>query len=75
MPINITFSNTTDRFDRLPNFFHTSLTGFMSEEYIESILQLTLQAGIPANQTKLECIIEGLGNDSIQIFVNSSGKS
>lgn len=75
IPINITYDNTSDNnsVDNLNSVIITSLTEYISNEYIESTLILTLQANVSTNQTKLDCLIKGLGNESAVVFVNSSG--
>ncbi len=76
MPINITYDNTStlDDVNNLNSFITTSLDQYRNDEYAESTLQLTLQANVPTNQTKLECTIGNIGNDSVFKFVNSSGE-
>ena len=75
--INIThYENTSIIRDlnNLSSFINTTLTEFNSDQYIESILVLTVVANVPINQTQLNCIIDNIGNDTVQVFVNKSGK-
>ena len=76
MILNITYDNTSNINDphSLHNIVSTTLTRFISDEYVESILNLTVTHDIPIhNQTKIECIIENLGNDTVNVLINTSG--
>ena len=74
-PINVTYDHTSgkDESHSLNTFINTTLTNFVADEYIESILYVTVVADLPINQTKLECLMERLGNDTIYVPVNISG--
>ena len=74
-PINITYNHTSkrDESNTLNTFISTTLTNFREDEYIESILYITVVADVPINQTKLECLIGHLGNDTVYVPVNISG--
>ena len=74
-PLNITYdsSSVLHAVNSLNHFINVSLIRFESDEYVESTLAIVLQSNISADQTKLECIIHNLGNDSISLSVNSSG--
>ena len=56
----------------------TMLQQFMNltttDTYIESVLELTLIAGIHVNQTFLECLSGNLASDSEYVDVNTAGK-
>ena len=58
----------------LNNFVNAQLRNYESDAYITATLKIILQAGILINQTKVECIIRDLGNDSLYVFVNTSSK-
>ena len=76
MPFNITYGHYTNlnSVDSLNYFITTTLTQYISDEYIESTLNMTVVADIPINQTQLECFIGDLGNNSVYVSVNISGK-
>lgn len=75
MPINITYDSTSrlNNTDNLNDFISAIPRVYERGEYIESVLQLVLQDTISLNMTVTECIIEGLGIDSVTLIVNSSG--
>ena len=52
----------------------TTLLEYINDEYIESILILTVPVDLVVNQTVVECFITNLGLASDVIFVNISGK-
>ena len=58
----------------LNNFVNAQLRNYEIDAYITATLKIILQAGILINQTKVECIIRDLGNDSLYVFVNTSSK-
>ena len=71
--INITYNgssslNSVDLFDMQ---IRAVMTAYRAYEYIESIITVKVLGNI-TDEVKLECIIEGLANDSVT-FVNSSG--
>ena len=74
-PVNVTYDHKSrrDESHSLNTFINTTLANFVADEYIESILYMTVVADIPINQTKLECLIGHLGNDTIYVPVNISG--
>ena len=74
-PINITYDvgSVRGNIDPLNTFITTSLSQYVSDEHIESVLMLTVQDVVVTNQTKVECIIGDLGNEASIIFINSSG--
>lgn len=76
-PINIThYKNASIPSDlhNLSGIINSTLTDFSSGQYIESALVLTIVADITINQTQLSCIIDNIGNDTVHVFVNKSGK-
>ena len=48
-------------------------TQFVNEEFIESIIVITVLKNVSMNGTELECSITDLGSDSAVVFVNTSG--
>ena len=74
LPLNVTYSNGSSQMINLTNYITTSVTGFQSDEYIHSVLMVRVYAGIPTYEIILQCSINGLGNDTRVVFVNSSGK-
>ena len=76
MPVNVTYDATSSMSaDHLNKYITTELTAFESDVYAGSLLLLTLQADSDANQTIVECLIVDLANDSLNVYVNSSGNS
>ena len=72
-PINITYNgssslNSVGLFDMQ---IRAVMTGYIAFEYIESIITIKVLENI-TDEIKLECIIEGLENETVT-FVNSSG--
>ena len=74
-PVNITYDSSSilHAVNNLNYFIDASLIRFQSDAYVESTLMIVLQSNISADQTKLECVISNLGNDSVVVSVNSSG--
>ena len=75
MPVNVTYdsTSTTSELYVLNDHISTTLRDFVDNEYIESILYLTIVADVPLNETKLECFIGTIGNDTVYVTVNTSG--
>ena len=73
--LNITYNNTSLINDLYPlnSFISSSLTGFMKDKYAESSLNITVVADVLINQTKIECLINQLDNDTVYVPVNRSG--
>ena len=75
-PVNITFTGGENfNVDKSLNSYITaSLRAYVSDdEYIESELRLTVQANVSMNQTVIWCGIGDIGNESVNVHVNSSG--
>ena len=53
----------------------TATTIFVNEEYIESIIVITVLKNITMNETKVDCRIADLDSDSAIVFVNTSGRN
>ena len=75
MTVNITHDNTSsiNHFYQLNNYISSSLTQFMSDEYIESNLNIIVAAEILVSQIKIECLIGNTENDTVYASVNTSG--
>ena len=75
MPITIRYDNTSilNNMNNLAMSISTMLTQYRNDEYIESLLILTVLRNVSMNGTRLDCIIEELDNKTLFIFVNSSG--
>ena len=73
--VNITYDNTSSLMttDDLGMNISTSLTRFISDEYIESVAVLTVLNNLYINGTEIECQIDMLNSDTAQAFVNKSG--
>lgn len=76
VPINITYDNISSLYevDFFNNIISTSLQAFESDNYIESTLELTLSRSVSTNRTRVGCIIDSLGNDSILVTIDSKGE-
>ena len=73
MPINITlYPNVTIDGVNFNSYIAASITGFRSDEFIHSTLEVTVQPDISTDQIMLECSIEDLGNDSVTVLINTS---
>ena len=83
-PINFTYNSTSPIYEidyldmnisvTLTEFVTTAtVLEFVNEAYIESILTFTVLRNVNMNETKLECSIADLHNDTALLFVNSSG--
>ena len=53
----------------------TATTIFVNEEYIESIIVITVLKNVTMNETIVDCRIANLDSDSAVVFVNTSGKN
>ena len=77
MTANITYTNNsilnTGDHISIDNNIVTTLTGYASNEYIESTIAFTVLADVDLNVTMLECISEDLDSDSNTIFVETAG--
>ena len=74
-PISTTYPNARSNRTSLNSYIATFLTGFRSEEFIYSTLEVTVQRGMSADEIVAECLIDELGNNTIIIRVNISGTS
>ncbi len=75
MAIDILYNDTSNiNVTRLNGYVTTSLTRYIGEEYIESVLTITVQPNESIDQLRLQCLIEDLGNDSSYVFFNTSSK-
>ena len=75
MIVDITHDNTSSINDLylLNNFTTSILTRFMNNQYIESSLNITVLDIFLINQTKIECLIGQLDNDTVRVSVDTSG--
>ena len=74
--MNITYDSTfVSGTEIMLGDFITSTLSNITDEYIVSTVEFRVQLVIPFNQTQLECIIVGLGNEETVISVNTSSKS
>ena len=73
-PINATLFGSENK-TTLNSFITVSVTRFMSNMFIDSVLEITVQLGIPNNQIMLECLTENLGNFTTLVKINASGES
>ena len=74
MPVNITYDANEMMITDLGLNITTVLTGFVADEYIESMIILTVLRDIELSGTKVECITEDLNSKNTTIFVNISGR-
>ena len=74
-PFNITYDNIDDlnTVDDLGMNITTNLTSYRRDEYIESVIVLTVLRETFINGTLLECLSEELDSDSEVIIVMQSG--
>ena len=74
-PIEILYdhASTTNIADTLKLGVETTLTNFTRDNYIESLLELTIIKGVPINGTEIECSSENLNSVRIEVLVNTSG--
>ncbi len=75
MPLVITYDSTSILNES--NYFDESvttiLTDFRSDEYIESVMTVTLLRNVSVNDSRIECNIADLSSDSILVLVVASG--
>ena len=71
IPISITYPNPSISFNS--TYITTSLTGFRSDEFIHSTLEVSLQPDILTEEIMIECSIGDLGNDTAIIDITESG--
>ena len=67
-------SEFTTSMTRLDGFFNASIASYMHDEYIESMLIITVPPNPLDEQLSLHCEIENLGNASTSLYINSSSK-
>ena len=72
MPVNITYG--ANEMMILGLNITTVLTKFVADEYIESLIILTVLSDIELSGTKLECISEDLDSQNTTLIVNTSGR-
>ena len=74
-PLEILYdhASTTNTVDILKTGAKAILINFTRDNYIESLLELTIVKGVPINRTKIECSSENLDNANVEVFVNTSG--
>ena len=83
-PIYFTYNSTSPTYETdylnmnisvtLRGYHATATSEFVNEAYIESVLTFTVLKNVTMNETKLECSIADLHNDTALLFINSSGK-
>ncbi len=69
----ITYDGNSDPGDSTLNDYINVTLYMLNGEYIESTLELTVQANASANPTMLECFIGSLASDSLYVSINVSG--
>ena len=76
IPISITYDNASSIMltDSLPMNISVVLVNYIMDEYIESILVLTVLRNFTFNGSRLECSSGDLDNVTASVFVNSTGK-
>ena len=76
MLINITYDNTSipNNIDNLAMGIDSTLTTYRIDEYIESIIVLTVIRNVILDGNILECDISNLDSKTATVFVNSSRK-
>ena len=77
MPINITFDDTSSFYvaSDLGMNITATLTDYTIEEYIESVIELTVLSDMSVNGTELECRSSDLDSITTLVIVNMSGKT
>ena len=75
MSIAIRYDNTSilNNIDNLAVNINAFLIQYRSDEYIESIVTLTVLMNVNLNDTILQCTIADLDSMSTNVFVNTSG--
>ncbi len=75
MPVTITYDNSSilNNMNNLAMGVITILSTYRSDEYIESIIVLTLLIEVALDGTMLECSISDLDNETATLYINSSG--
>lgn len=75
MPVNITFDGDTSM--NVPYNLGTNitvtLTDYVAEDYIESMMVLTVLTDVLMNETEIECRSADLDSSTITVYVNMSG--
>ena len=71
--INITYPNSSENRTNLNNYITTSLTGYKSDEFIHSTLEIMVNQYTPTHQIMIECSIAELGFDSISFQSSEYG--
>ncbi len=77
MTMVITYDSTSrlNESNYLDESISTILTDIRSDEYIESVLTVTLLSNVSLNGSRIECNIANLSSDSILLRVVTSGKN
>ncbi len=75
MPIGITYNSTSilNNIDYLDESISTLLTEYREEEYIESVLTLTILNDVILNGTIVECSFSNIISGQTFVFINTSG--
>ena len=73
-PITMTYQNNSINEANLNSYITTSLTGFRTDEFIHSTIEVTVQSDIPTDQIILACSIDELENDTAIVHINKSSK-
>lgn len=76
-PIRFTYDNTSmlNNVAVLALNITAVLTSYVKDESAESIITLTVLKGVPMNETKIQCSSEELDNITVDVDVNTSGKT
>ena len=54
---------------------YTSLLAYVDDSYIESTIVIKVLSNFSVDRTIVECGIEDLDRDTVNVIVNTSGKS
>ena len=74
-PVSITYSNIANNTDVLSTYVTTFLTGFRSDEFIQSTLNFTIQPSIPSDQITIECSLDDLENRTVNLRYITFGEN
>lgn len=75
MPINITFDESSNLFTtyNLDMNISAMVIDYVPDQYIESIITITVLEGLDQNGTELMCRKSDLDREIITVFVNTAG--
>lgn len=75
IPLTITYDSTSmpNSNEALSAHVRSTLTSFVSQSYVESVIEVEVPRGVSFNNTMVECSFSTLTTDMVTVLVDSAG--